>query len=318
MSKPKLVVTRRVYDSVYASLANVFEIVADNQATDQPWDAATMQKNVASVDYLFCTVADKIDAAVINAAANVKVIATGAVGFNNIDVAVCKARGIRVTNTPDVLTQTTADFAFALMMATARRIPESERYARAGQWSGWAFDQFTGRDLHHATLGIIGMGRIGGAIAKRASGFDMRVIYHNRNRSQEDYGATWVERDVLLKESDFVMLVVPYSQATHHLIGAAELSLMKPTATLINIARGGVVDDQALIAALKNKTIAAAGLDVFENEPKFDPEFLTFENVVITPHIASSSKATRGAMMQLAADNLIAHARGLPLKTPVA
>jgi glyoxylate/hydroxypyruvate/2-ketogluconate reductase len=318
MSKPKLAITRRVYDSVYASLATVFEIVADNQATDQPWDAATMQKNVAGVDYLFCTVADKIDAAVINAAANLKVIATGAVGFNNIDVAACKVRGIRVTNTPDVLTQTTADFAFALMMATARRIPESERYARAGQWSGWAFDQFTGRDLHHATLGIIGMGRIGGAIAKRASGFDMRVIYHNRNRSQEDYGATWVERDVLLKESDFVMLVVPYSQATHHLIGAAELSLMKPTATLINIARGGVVDDQALIAALKNKTIAAAGLDVFENEPKFDPEFLTFENVVITPHIASSSKATRGAMMQLAADNLMAHAKGLPLKTPVA
>lgn len=318
MSKPKLAITRRIYDSVYASLADVFEIVADNQATDQPWDAATMQKNVASIDYLFCSVADKIDAAVINAAASVKVIATGAVGFNNVDAALCKERGIRVTNTPDVLTQTTADFAFALMMATARRIPESERYARAGQWSGWAFDQFTGRDLHHATLGIVGMGRIGGAIAKRASGFDMRVIYHNRNRSQEEYGATWVERDVLLKESDFVMLVVPYSPATHHLIGAAELSLMKPTATLINIARGGVVDDQALIAALRNKTIAAAGLDVFENEPKFDPRFLEFENVVITPHIASSSKATRGAMMQLAADNLIAHAKGLPLKTPVA
>ena len=318
MSKPKLAITRRIYDSVYGALADMFEIVADNQATDQPWDSATMQKNVAGVDYLFCSVADKIDAAVINAAAKVRVIATGAVGFNNIDVAACKARGIRVTNTPDVLTQTTADFAFALMMATARRISESERYARAGQWSGWAFDQFTGRDLHHATLGIIGMGRIGGAIAKRASGFDMRVMYHNRNRSQEEFGATWVERDVLLKESDFVMLVVPYSQVTHHLIGASELSLMKPTATLINIARGGVVDDQALIAALKNKTIAAAGLDVFENEPKFDPEFLKFENVVITPHIASSSKATRGAMMQLAADNLIAHAKGLPLKTPVA
>lgn len=318
MPKPKLAITRRIYDAVYGSLADVFEIVADNQATDQPWDAATMQKNVAGIEYLLCSVADKIDAAVINAGAKIRVIATGAVGFNNIDVAACKARGIRVTNTPDVLTQTTADFAFALMMAAARRIPESERYARAGQWSGWAFDQFTGRDLHHATLGIIGMGRIGGAIAKRASGFDMRVVYHNRNRSQEEYGATWVERDVLLKESDFVMLVVPYSQATHHLIGADELSLMKPTATLINIARGGVVDDQALIAALKNKTIAAAGLDVFENEPKFDPEFLKFENVVITPHIASSSKATRGAMMQLAADNLIAHAKGLPLKTPVA
>jgi len=255
---------------------------------------------------------------VIAAATRLKVVATGAVGFNNIDVAACKARGIRLTNTPDVLTQTTADFGFALMMATARRISESERYARAGQWSGWAFDQFAGRDLHHATLGIIGMGRIGGAIARRAAGFEMRVLYHNRTPSQEPIAATWVEKAQLLQESDFVMLVVPYSAATHHLIGAAELALMKPSATLINIARGGVVDDQALIAALKEKRIAAAGLDVFENEPKFDPAFLQFENVVITPHIASSSRATRGAMMQLAADNLLAHARGLPLLTPVA
>jgi glyoxylate/hydroxypyruvate/2-ketogluconate reductase len=318
MSKPKLAISRRIYDHVHASLANAFEIVADNQALDQPWTIEQMRANVADVDYLFCTVADRVDASVIDAATKLKLIATGAVGFNNIDVAACKARGIRVTNTPDVLTQTTADFAFALMMATARRIPESERYARAGQWTGWAFDQLSGRDLHHATLGIIGMGRIGGAIAKRASGFDMRVIYHNRNRSQEEYGAAWVERDTLLKESDFVMLVVPYSPATHHLIGSAELALMKPSATLINIARGGVVDDQALIAALKDKKIAAAGLDVFENEPKFDPAFLEFENVVITPHIASSSTATRTAMVQLAADNLLAHAKGLPLLTAVA
>jgi glyoxylate/hydroxypyruvate/2-ketogluconate reductase len=317
MSLPKLAITRRIYDTTFDALAQKFEIVAHNQANDQPWDAQTMKRHVAQVDYLFCTVADKIDASVIEAAQSLKVIATGAVGFNNIDAAACKARGIRVTNTPDVLTETTADFAFGLMMATARRISESERYARAGQWHGWAFDQFSGRDIHHATLGIIGMGRIGGAIAKRAAGFDMQVIYHNRQRSQEEYGATWVERDTLLKESDFVMLVVPYSPATHHLIGAAELALMKPTATLINIARGGVVDDQALIAALKAGKIAAAGLDVFENEPNFDPEFLLHENVVITPHIASSSKATRGAMVQLAADNLLAHAAGLPLKTPV-
>ena len=317
MTKPKLVITRRIYDHVYQPLDETFDIIANNQSTDQPWSAELMKKNIADAKYLFCTVADKIDAAVIAAAPQLKVIATGAVGFNNIDAESCKARGIRVTNTPDVLTETTADFAFALMMATARRISESERYARAGDWNGWAFDQFTGRDLHHATLGIIGMGRIGSAIAKRAAGFDMRVIYHNRTQSQTAVNATWVERDVLLKEADFVMLVVPYSPATHHLIGAAELALMKPSATLINIARGGVVDDQALIAALKAGKIAAAGLDVFENEPKFDPEFLLFENVVITPHIASSSKATRGAMMQLAADNLIAHAKGLPLKTPV-
>lgn len=318
MARPGLVITRRIYQEVVASLQTEFDILADNQATDQPWDLQTLQQRIAQADYMLCSVADKIDASVIAAAARLKVIATGAVGFNNIDVAACKARGIRLTNTPDVLTQTTADFGFALMMATARRISESERYARAGQWSGWAFDQFAGRDLHHATLGIIGMGRIGSAIARRAAGFEMRVLYHNRSPSQEPIAATWVEKAQLLQESDFVMLVVPYSAATHHLIGAAELALMKPSATLINIARGGVVDDQALIAALKEKRIAAAGLDVFENEPKFDPAFLQFENVVITPHIASSSRATRGAMMQLAADNLLAHARGLPLLTPVA
>lgn len=318
MARPGLVITRRIYQEVVASLQTEFDILADNQATDQPWDLQTLQQRIAQADYMLCSVADKIDASVIAAAARLKVIATGAVGFNNIDVAACKARGIRLTNTPDVLTQTTADFGFALMMATARRISESERYARAGQWSGWAFDQFAGRDLHHATLGIIGMGRIGSAIARRAAGFEMRVLYHNRTPSQEPIAATWVEKAQLLQESDFVMLVVPHSAATHHLIGAAELALMKPSATLINLARGGVVDDQALIAALKEKRIAAAGLDVFENEPKFDPAFLQFENVVITPHIASSSRATRGAMMQLAADNLLAHARGLPLLTPVA
>ncbi|MFM8630553.1 MAG: 2-hydroxyacid dehydrogenase, partial [Betaproteobacteria bacterium] len=282
MARPGLVITRRIYQEVVASLQTEFDILADNQATDQPWDLQTLQQRIAQAEYMLCSVADKIDASVIAAAARLKVIATGAVGFNNIDVAACKARGIRLTNTPDVLTQTTADFGFALMMATARRISESERYARAGQWSGWAFDQFAGRDLHHATLGIIGMGRIGSAIARRAAGFEMRVLYHNRTPSQEPIAATWVEKAQLLQESDFVMLVVPYSAATHHLIGAAELALMKPSATLINIARGGVVDDQALIAALKEKRIAAAGLDVFENEPKFDPAFLQFENVVIT------------------------------------
>lgn len=318
MTKPKLAITRRIYDPIYQQLAQSFDIVADNQATDQPWDAALMHRNVAEVQYIFCSVADKMDAAVIAAAKNLKIIATGAVGYNNIDIASCRARGIRVTNTPDVLTQTTADFAFGLMMATARRISESERYARAGQWSGWAFDQFAGRDIHHATLGIIGMGRIGQAIARRAKGFDMQVIYHNRKPLEDFTDALWVERDTLLKSADFVMLVVPYSSETHHLIGEAELSLMRASTILINIARGGVVDDKALIAALKAKKIAAAGLDVFENEPRFDPEFLQFENVVITPHIASSSKATRGAMMQLAADNLLAHAQGQPLKTPVA
>ena len=226
MAKPKLVISRRIYNPVLASLEECFEIVADNQQTDAAWSIQEIQSKVATAQYLLCTVADKIDATVIESAPDLKVIATGAVGFNNIDVAACKARGIRLTNTPDVLTQTTADFAFALMMATARRISEAERYARAGQWTGWAFDQFTGADIHHATLGIIGMGRIGSAIARRASGFDMRVLYHNRQPSQEEGGAQWVTREVLLQESDFVMLVVPYSQATHHLIGGPELALI--------------------------------------------------------------------------------------------
>ncbi|MEN9772646.1 MAG: lactate dehydrogenase or related dehydrogenase [Pseudomonadota bacterium] len=317
MAKPTLVVTRRLYDDVFSQLGAAFDVIADNQAQDKPWDLETMRRHVASADYLLCSVADKIDGSVIAAASRLKLIATGAVGYNNIDANACRERGIRLTNTPDVLTETTADFGFALMMATARRIPESERYARAGDWHGWAFDQFAGRDLHHATLGIIGMGRIGSAIARRAQGFSMRVLYHNRSQSKEANGAHWVTREQLLKESDFVMLVVPYNPETHHLINAEALALMKPSAVLINIARGGVVDDQALIAALREKKIAAAGLDVFENEPRFDPAFLTFENVVITPHIASSSSATRRAMMQLAVDNLMAHVQGLPLKTPV-
>jgi gluconate 2-dehydrogenase len=317
MAKPTLVVTRRLYEDVFAQLASAFQVTADNQATDQPWDLETMRRHVAQADYMLCSVADKVDASVIAAATRLKLITTGAVGYNNIDANACRERGIRLTNTPDVLTETTADFGFALMMATARRIPESERYARAGQWTGWAFDQFAGRDLHHATLGILGMGRIGSAIARRAQGFSMHVLYHNRSKSKEECGAHWMSREQLLKESDFVMVVVPYSQETHHLIDAEALALMKPSSVLINIARGGVVDDQALLAALRDKTIAAAGLDVFENEPRFDPAFLTFENVVITPHIASSSSATRRAMMQLAVDNLMAHVQGLPLKTPV-
>ena len=318
MALPKLVVTRRIYDKTFHQLSQKFQIIAENQADDQPWTLDGLCAQVTEADYLFCTVADKIDASVIAAAPQLKMIATSAVGYNNIDVAACTARGIRLSNTPDVLTETTADFAFALMMATARRLSESERYVRAGQWQGWSVDQFSGRDIHHATLGIIGMGRIGSAIAKRAQGFSMRVLYHNRNPIEAETQAAWVSMDALLKSSDFVMLVVPYSQATHHLIGADQLALMRPSSILINIARGGVVDDQALIAALERGQIAAAGLDVVEHEPRFDPRFLKFENVVITPHIASSSTATRGAMVQLAADNLMAHAAGKPLLTPVA
>jgi gluconate 2-dehydrogenase len=218
------------------------------------------------------------------------------------------------TNTPGVLDDSTADLAWTLMLGAARRITEVERYIRNGDWKGWRLKQWLGVDVHHATLGIVGMGRIGQAIARRAAGFDMRVLYHNRNRVAEGIeaklNASRVSLDELLRQSDFVVLQVPYSPDTHHLIGAAELSKMKPTAILINSTRGGVVDDDALVAALKNGTIRAAGLDVFENEPKLNPLFLELDNVVLAPHVGSSTEATRRAMAMTAAKNAVAALSG--------
>jgi len=242
------------------------------------------------------------------------VVANIAVGYNNIDLAACTARGVMVTNTPGVLDDSTADLAFALILATARRLTEVGSYIRAGEWTGWRLKQWLGVDVHHATLGIIGMGRIGQVIAKRALGFDMRVIYHNRTRLAFDIEkrlkATWVTRDDLLAQADFVVLQMPYSPQTHHLIGAAELSQMKSSAILINSTRGGVVDDAALIRALKSGTIRAAGLDVFEGEPKLDPGFLELKNVVLAPHVGSSTEATRRAMAMTAARNAVAALTG--------
>ena len=234
------------------------------------------------------------------------------VGYNNVDVQACTARGVVVTNTPDVLTETTADFGFALMMATARRVGESERFLRRGEWSKTGiFDMFAGSDVHGATLGILGMGRIGRAIARRgALGFGMRVIYHNRTRlaadAEAEAGARYVDKATLLREADHLVLVLPYSASSHHAIGAEELRQMKPTATLTNIARGGIVDEVALASALRAGTIAAAGLDVFEGEPQVHPALLDLSNVVLTPHIGSASIRTRRAMAALTVDNLIA------------
>jgi len=245
-----------------------------------------------------------------------------AVGYNNIDVPACTARGVLVTNAPDVLTETTADFGFALMMAAARRITESEHFLRRGDWKQWAVTMFAGSDIHGATLGILGMGRIGQAIAKRgALGFGMKVIYHNRSRLKPEQeapiGARWVEKDALLQQADHLVLVLPYSPASHHIIGAPELALMKSTATLTNIARGGIVDENALAEALAAGRIAAAGLDVFEGEPTVNPALLALSNVVLTPHIASSSIPTRRAMSSLAVDNLIAALTGGTPPTPL-
>jgi gluconate 2-dehydrogenase len=239
-------------------------------------------------------------------------VANMAVGFNNFDVPSMTAAGVLASNTPDVLTETTADFGFALLMATARRVSESEHFLRAGKWTKWSYDMFAGAEVNGSTLGILGMGRIGQGIARRgAFGFGMKVIYHNRSRLsaqlEADCKASYVSKEELLKTADHVMLVVPYSAESHHTIGAKELNLMKTTATLINIARGGIVDDAALAKALANRQIAAAGLDVFEGEPAVNPELLKVPNVVLTPHIASATVQTRLAMAQLAADNLIAY-----------
>ena len=317
MSLPKLLITRRGYDSVLDSLSGTFDI-QHNQDKDEPLTKPDLIQKLADKDYLLSTVVDRIDEEVLAAAPGLKCIASGAVGTNNIDLKACADRGIAVTNTPDVLTETTADFAWALLMATARRLTEAEQYLRQGQWKGWSFDQLTGVDVYGSTLGILGMGRIGSAIARRAQGFGMTVLYHNRRPASDEARARYVEKDVLFKESDFVVLVVPYSPQTHHIVAAKELALMKTSACLVNIARGGVVDDKALVQALQSGSIRAAGLDVFEGEPALDPGFLPLSNVVLTPHIASSTRATRGAMMQLAADNLLAHAQGRALLTQVA
>ena len=232
-------------------------------------------------------------------------------GYNNLDVEALSAAGILASNTPDVLTETTADLGFALLMATARRITEAERWLRDGQWGQWSFQTLLGADIHGSTLGILGMGRIGQGIARRgALGFGMRVLYHNRSRlpdaTEAEVGAQYVDLDTLLAQADHLVLVLPYSASSHHIIDAGALAKMKPTATLVNIARGGIVDEVALADALANGRLAAAGLDVFEGEPTVRPELLALHNIVLTPHIGSASQATRRAMVQLAVDNLTA------------
>jgi len=310
MTRPKILVTRAVFPDTIERLGAHFDVEA-NQA-DEEWSAEQLIARLQGKQGAFTTGSVRIDAALLDACPDLKICANMAVGYNNFDVAAMSARGVLATNAPDVLTETTADFGFALLMATARRITESEHFLRAGQWKKWAFDMFAGSDIHGSTLGIIGMGRIGQGIAKRgAHGFGMNVLYHNRSRLgpalEAECKARYVGKEELLRTADHVVLVVPYSAASHHTIGAAELALMKPTATLVNIARGGIVDDAALAAALKHRQIAAAGLDVFEGEPSVHPDLLTVPNVVLTPHIASATVPTRMAMANLAADNLIAY-----------
>jgi len=309
MKKPKILITRAVFPEIIAKLQPYFD-VESNQA-DEAWGKAQLIQRLQGKAGAFTFGLERIDAEVLQACPDLKICANMTVGYNNFDLPVMTAAGVVATNAPDVLTETTADFGFALLMATARRVTESEHFLRSGLWTSWRYDMFAGAEVHGSTLGIIGMGRIGQAIAKRAAlGFAMKVIYHNRSQldaaSEAACQASYVGKTELLQTADHVLLVVPYSATSHHTIGAAELALMKPTATLINIARGGIVDDAALATALRNKQIAAAGLDVFEGEPSVHPDLLTVPNIVLTPHIASSTVPTRMAMATMAADNLIA------------
>ena len=306
-NKPKILVARAIFPDLLAKLEESFEI-RSNQA-DQVFTPEELQRELSGVVGALVAGSERIDASALANAKNLKVVANISVGYNNFDVPAMTAVGVMATNTPDVLTDTTADFGFALLMATARRITESEHWVRNGHWDKWSIvNNPLGMDLHHSTVGIIGMGRIGQGIAKRALGFDMNVIYHNRSRLSESdekaCGAKYVSKEELLKTADHVVLVLPYTAENHHTIGAKEIALMKSTATLINIARGGIVDDAALAQALKENKIFAAGLDVFEGEPSVHSELLQLSNVVLAPHIASATEKTRRAMVDLAIDNL--------------
>jgi glyoxylate reductase len=315
--RPKILVTQKVPEAAYPLLEAIGDVEA-NREEGVIWSPEELLERAPGHDYLYCLVTNTIDARLLEACAaatpRLKLVANMAVGYNNIDVVAATRLHIAVSNTPGVLSDTTADLTFALLMATARRLPESERFLRAGKFTGWSPLAFRGTDVHHTTLGIIGMGRIGKLVAKRARGFDMQVLYHNTRRlsveEEQRYNATYVSQEELLQRADFVCLLAPYTSATHHLIGERELQMMKPGSFLINSARGPMVDEKALVRALQQGTIAGAGLDVFENEPAVEPELLSMENVVLLPHIGSGSWQTRTRMATMASENIVAHATG--------
>jgi glyoxylate reductase len=307
MMKQRVLVPRAIFPEVIEHLARHFE-VDTNQGDELLSPDAFSQRLEGKHGVLLF--GEPFTALHLQNTPTLRAVSNMSVGFNNLDLPALTDAGVLATNTPDVLNETTADFAWALMMAAARRVGEAEKWLRQGQWKGWSYDQFLGTDVHGSTLGIIGMGRIGRAIARRARGFEMRVVYHNRTglgeALEQESQASYLSLDELLSRADHLILVAPYSAQTHHLIGESQLKLMKPTATLTHIGRGGVVDDKALIQALRSRVIAAAALDVFENEPRLNADFLQLPNVVLTPHMAPASEATRHRMAMLAADNLIA------------
>jgi glyoxylate reductase len=320
--RPRVFVARVIPEEGLAAVRAACDMDLWEDELPPPRDE--LLRRVAGSDGVLTLLTDRVDDEFLDAAgAQLKVVANYAVGFDNIDVAACAARGVAVGNTPGVLTETTADLAWTLLMATARRIPEGDRYVRASRWKTWGPLLLLGPDVHGATIGIVGFGRIGQAVARRAQGFGMRILYHDLVRLPDEVteplGATYVSLDDLLPASDFVSLHVNLSEETRHLINARTLAAMKPTAVLVNTSRGPVVDQIALADALRDGVIWAAGLDVTDPEPiEADDPLVALDNCLIVPHIASASRATRGKMAEMAAANLVAGVRGEPLPTPVA
>ena len=298
------------------------DFTLDYNNSEVPLSKAELVSRLNGKDGLICHIISTIDEEVLASAPTLKVVANVAVGYNNIDVAAARRRGVIVTNTPDVLTETTADFAWTLLMATARRVVEADHYARSGRWTAWKWDLLWGADVHGTTLGIVGFGRIGRAVARRALGFNMRVLYHDAVRAdaavERELSATATDLETLLREADFVTLHTNLTPETRHLIGERTLRLMRKSAIVVNAARGPIVDEAALARALREGWIAGAGLDVFEEEPRIHPDLLPLQNVVLAPHIASASRDTRIAMATLAVRNCVAVLEGKAPITPVA
>lgn len=317
--KPRVLVTRSLPGNMLEQLAAIADVEVNGEERD--WNKTEIIERIGDKQALISMLVNPIDSEVMDAAPQLKIIANYAVGFNNIDVEEAARRGILVTNTPDVLTDATADMTWALLLAVARRIPEADQFMRQGKFKGWYPTLMLGGDVTGKTLGIIGMGRIGQAVAARAAGFKMRVLYHNRNRLGADIerqlNAQYVPLSELLSESDFVSLHSPYRKETHHLIGEAELRQMKKTAYLINTSRGPLVDEKALVGALQRGDIAGAALDVFENEPLMEPGLEKLGNVVLAPHLGSATFGTRIAMAEIAVRNVMAILQGNPPLTPV-
>lgn len=310
--RPAVFVTRRIPEPGLDLLRTVCDVEVNQE--DRVLTREEVIEGVKGKDALLCLLTDAIDATVLDANPGLKVVANYAVGYNNIDVGAATQRKIPVTNTPGVLTETTADFAWALLMSTARRVVESDKFTRAGLFNGWAPMLFLGCDVYAKTLGLVGFGRIGEAVARRAGGFSMEVLYYDEYRRDPDeekrLGVRYAPFDELLRRSDFISIHVPLMDGTRHMFGEAEFKAMKNTAVLINTSRGPVVDERALVAALREREIAGAGLDVYEAEPELEPGLVELDNVVLAPHIASASVETRTKMAVMAAQNVLAAVRG--------